>query len=385
MTTDATASDKSAQSTPPSDGSSALTYADSGVDIEAGDRMVGMIQQMMRRTHGPRVIDIPGGFANMFRLDYNEKLFRRNFKDPVLVACTDGVGTKVKLAIDMQVYDTVGIDCVAMSVNDLIVQGADPLMFLDYIAVNKLDPKMAADLVKGIAAGCETAGCALIGGETAEMSDLYKPGDFDLAGFCVGVVELERAIDPSRVEVGDIIIGLTSDGLHSNGFSLVRKIIENANLNLNDVVDELNTDSKAKDKTLGEHLLTPTRIYTKPIVHLLRQYTVKKVVSGMAHITGGGLPGNVNRALSNDMDAVIDLSAWKPQPIFDYLQSLGGIDRDEMFRVFNMGIGYVLIVRPTFANSIMNHLNKDGEQAIELGRIVKGSGNVHLEQSNVPS
>ena len=352
-----------------------LTYAEAGVNIEAGDQMVGMIQHQMRKTHGPRVIDVPGGFANLFRLDYNEKLFRRNFRDPVLVACTDGVGTKVKLAIDLGIYDTIGIDCVAMNVNDLIVQGAEPLLFLDYLAVHKLDPAVAAAIVQGVSTGCLESGCALIGGETAEMSDLYQPGDFDLAGFAVGVVELERAIDPSRVETGDIVIGLTSSGLHSNGFTLVRAIINEANLDLNKIYPELDPS-----KTLGEVLLTPTRLYPKSIVRLLRKYTVKKVVSGMAHITGGGLEGNVNRALSDEVDALIDTTTWQIPAVFQFLAQNGNIAEDEMFRVFNMGIGFVLIVRPSFANSIIRHLEKSGETAIPLGRIIKGQGQVQLHK-----
>jgi len=345
--------------------------------------MVGMIQRMMRKTHGPRVIDVPGGFANLFRLDYNEKLFRRNFKDPVLVACTDGVGTKVRLAIDLGIYDTIGIDCVAMNVNDLIVQGAEPLLFLDYLAVNKLDPETATSIVKGVAEACEQSDCALIGGETAEMSDLYAPGDFDLAGFCVGVVELERAIDTSRVEAGDVVIGLGADGVHSNGFTLVRRIINEAKLDLNTVYGELNDpeapDETSRSRTLGEVLLTPTRLYARPIVRLLRQYKVKKVVTGMAHITGGGLPGNVNRALGDDVDAIIDTKTWTAPPIFEFLQKHGNVDPDEMFRVFNMGIGYMLIVRPSFANSIIGHLNRLGERAVEIGEVVQGSGRVVLE------
>jgi len=369
-----TAENTSANTKPDPQSPDPLTYADSGVDIDAGERMVGMIQQMMRRTHGPRVIDVPGGFANLFRLDYNEKLFRRNFRDPVLVACTDGVGTKVRLAIDLQIYDTIGIDCVAMNVNDLIVQGAEPLLFLDYLAVNKLDPEIAASIVKGVAAACEKSDCALIGGETAEMSDLYAPGDFDLAGFTVGVVELQRALDPSRVETGDIVIGLASDGLHSNGFTLVRRIVQQADLDLQKNYPQLH-----KTETLGRVLLTPTRLYPRPIVQLLRKYTVKKVVSGMAHITGGGLPGNVNRALPDDVDAVIERSAWDIPAVFNFLQNHGNIDGDEMFRVFNMGIGYVLIVRPAFANSIIKQLQKSGETPFELGRIIKGTGKVILK------
>lgn len=352
-----------------------LTYADSGVDIEAGDTMVGMIQALMRRTHGPRVIDRPGGFAGLVRLDYNEKLFRRNYKEPVLVACTDGVGTKVKLASQLGVYDTVGIDCVAMCVNDMIVEGGEPLMFLDYLAVNRLDPQIATSIVKGVADGCRLAGCALIGGETAEMPDLYREGDFDIAGFAVGVVELDRAIDTSLVEAGDVVIGLPSSGVHSNGFSLVRKIVSSAGLDLHKVYGELDAQ-----QTLGQVLLTPTRIYTRSIVRLLRHYTVKKIIAGMAHITGGGLPGNVCRALPNDLDAVLDSSKWPVPPVFGFLQRHGSIERGEMFNVFNMGIGYVLIVRPSFANSVMKHLTKLREEPIIIGEVVKGgSGVVRVE------
>ncbi|NNF43239.1 MAG: phosphoribosylformylglycinamidine cyclo-ligase [Phycisphaerales bacterium] len=352
-----------------------MTYAASGVDIEAGDRAVGLIEQLTRRTHGPRVMAESGAFAAMFRLDYNEKLFKRNYTDPVLVACTDGVGTKVKLAIEMGVLDTVGIDCVAMNVNDLVVQGAEPLFFLDYLGLNRQDPEQTAAIVRGVSRGCEIAGCALIGGECAEMPAIYAEGDFDLAGFAVGVVELSRAIDPERVEAGDQIIGLASDGVHSNGFSLVRAILREKKLSL----DERDPALAAEDgvaPTLGETLLTPTRIYAQPIVKLLRQYKIKRVVSGMAHITGGGLPGNVNRALPDGLDARIRRDAWTVPPIFDVLQKHGDIDDEEMFRVFNMGIGYVLIVRPAFANSILQQLTRSGERPALIGEVVAGRGEV---------
>ena len=350
-----------------------LTYAAAGVDIAAGDEVVDRIRSMLKRTHGPRVIGEHGAFAGMFRLDYNEKLFKRNYRDPVLVACTDGVGTKVKLAAQMGVYDTVGIDCVAMNVNDLIVQGAEPLFFLDYLGLHKVIPEQTAAMIEGVAKGCEIADCALIGGECAEMPDVYAEGDFDIAGFAVGVVELERAIDPSRVEAGDIIIGLASSGVHSNGYSLVRKIIEVAGLDPGEIYPDLS------ERTLGQVLLEPTRIYARPIVKLLRQYKVKKVVSGMAHITGGGLGGNVCRALGDDVDARIERKAWEVPAVFRFLQERGSIETDEMFRVFNMGIGYVLIVRPAFANSIERQLNKYGEDARVIGEVVKGTGQARLE------
>jgi phosphoribosylformylglycinamidine cyclo-ligase len=350
-----------------------LTYAAAGVDIEAGDKVVDLIGPMLKRTQGPRVLGRHGGFAGMFRLDYNEKLFKRNYKDPVLVACTDGVGTKVKLAAQLGIYNTVGIDCVAMNVNDLIVQGAEPLLFLDYLGLHKTIPQQTASIIEGVAKGCEIAGCALIGGESAEMPDIYAEGDFDIAGFAVGVVELHKAMDPMRVEKGDVIIGLESSGVHSNGFSLVRRIIDHAGLRLDRAYPELQTD-----RTLGEVLLEPTRIYAKPVVKLMRYYTVKKVISGMAHITGSGLPGNIPRAFGEDLDARLELDAWPVPPIFEFLQSRGDIDREEMFNVFNMGIGYVLIVRPSFADSIVKQLRRYGEAPHVIGKIIKGEGMVRM-------
>jgi phosphoribosylformylglycinamidine cyclo-ligase len=351
-----------------------LTYADSGVDIDAGDRFAGSIQGLMRRTFGTRVINNPGGFAGLLRLDYNEQLFKHNYKDPVLVACTDGVGTKVHLASEMKTYDTVGIDLVAMSVNDLIVQGAEPLLFLDYIAVHKVEQKMLYDILQGVTKGCELARCALLGGETAEMNDLYKPGDFDLAGFAVGVVELKRAMDSARVEPGDVVIGLASSGVHSNGYSLVRKVVQHANLDLHTVYPELHPE-----RTLGQVLLEPTRIYVDPVVRLQRQYKVKKIVTGMAHITGGGLADNLERALHDGVDAVIDRKAWAVPPVFGFLQKHGDIEDDEMDRVFNMGVGYCLIVRPTFAEAAVRKLEKFGETVYTLGKITKGKGRVKIK------
>ena len=348
-----------------------LTYADTGVDIGAGDRLVGLIQTMMKRTHGPRVLGEHGGFAGMFRLDFNERLFKRNYKDPVLVACTDGVGTKVKLASELGIYDSVGIDCVAMSVNDMIVQGAEPLIFLDYLGLHTQNLEITAAIVSGVAKGCEISNCALLGGECAEMPDIYAEGDFDIAGFAVGVVELDRAIDPSRVEVGDVVIGLPSSGVHSNGFTLARAAV--ADLDLQKIYPEL--DDK---KTLGQVLLEPTRIYVEPIVKLLKQYKVKKVVSGMAHITGGGIAGNLCRSLCDLVDATICLHRWETPKVFDFLQHHGNIETEEMYRVFNMGIGYVLIVRPAFSDSIVSQLQELGQSPIVLGDITSGSGKVHI-------
>lgn len=352
-----------------------LTYKDAGVDIEAGDEVVGRIKHILKRTHGPRVIGKHGAFAGMFRLDYNSRLFKRNYRDPVLVGCTDGVGTKVILAAERKVYDTVGIDCVAMNVNDLIVQGAEPLFFLDYLGLSKLDPAATASMIEGVARGCEIAGCALIGGECAEMPDIYKPGDFDIAGFCVGVVELERVVDAARVKKGDVIIGLRSSGIHSNGYTLVRRVVRDAGLNMDSVYPDLGPHP------LWKVLLEPTRIYAKSIVKLLASYKKKKVISGMAHITGGGLPGNLSRALGPKLDANLDTSRWLPHPIFAFLQEAGNVTREEMFRVFNMGIGYVLVVRPAFADSVLEKLAKYGEEPVVIGEIVKGTGVVRLSDS----
>lgn len=361
-------------SMPPTSASSKrpLTYKDSGVDIAAGDELVERIKPIVRRTYGPRVISNHGGFAGMFRLDFNERLFKRNYREPVLVACTDGVGTKVLLAAERGVFDTVGIDCVAMNVNDLIVCGAEPLFFLDYLGLSKLDPAETAAMIDGVAKGCELAGCALLGGECAEMPDVYKAGDFDIAGFCVGVAELTRVGGPDRVRAGDIVLGIASSGIHSNGYSLVRRIVKDAGLNMDQVYKELGRTP------LWKILMEPTRIYAKQVIKVLSGYTKKQVVSGMAHITGGGLPGNVCRALPDHLDAVIDCESWEPHPIFPFLQKHGAIETNEMFRVFNMGIGYVMIVRPDFASAVRAKLRRMGETVWRIGTIEKGSGEVSL-------
>lgn len=348
-----------------------LTYADSGVDIDAGDRFVDAIMGLMRRTHGPRVLANDGGFAGLFRLDFNEKLFKRNYKEPVLVASTDGVGTKLKLARDMDTFDTVGQDLVAMCVNDLIVEAAEPLFFLDYLAIPKVEHQMLVDLVKGVAEGCRIAGCSLLGGETAELPGIYPPGEFDMAGFAVGVVELRKATSGMRVEPGDVVLGLASSGIHSNGYSLVRRVVEHARLDLHAVYPELDPD-----QTLGRVLLTPTRIYAPSITKLLRGYKVKRVVSGMAHITGGGLAGNLERALHPGVDAVLDRKAWPVPPVFTFLKKHGNIRGPEMDKVFNMGIGYCVVVRPAFADAVADKLARLGERVTRIGMIRKGEGRV---------
>jgi phosphoribosylformylglycinamidine cyclo-ligase len=347
-----------------------LTYAQAGVDMEAGDRVVDLIKPALRRTHGPRVMGAYGGFGAMFRLDFKERIFRRNYKDPVLVACTDGVGTKVMLAIQMGRLDTIGIDCVAMNVNDLIVQGAEPLFFLDYLGLSRIKPEETASIIQGVAKGCEIAGCSLIGGECAEMPDIYKAGDFDIAGFAVGVVEAKRTIEGDRVKKGDVIIGLPSSGVHSNGYALVRRIVKEAKLELGKHYAE------AGPGTLGDLLLEPTRIYAKAVLKALGAYRRKRAIRGMAHITGSGIPGNLPRAFGEHLDAVIDRSSWMVPPLFRFLQQHGGVAEDEMWNVFNMGVGYCLIVHPEFAEGVMKKLRKAGESPFVMGKIAKGSGRV---------
>ena len=351
-----------------------VTYDQSGVSIDANDVMIEQIYSSLASTFGPRVIELPGGFAGLFRLDYDEKLFKKNYRSPVLVACTDGVGSKVQLAAAAKKFDTIGIDLVAMNVNDMLVCGGEPLFFLDYLAVHKLEPAFIVELVKGIAAGCRIADCALIGGETAEMPDTYRQGDLDMAGFAVGVVERKKVITGKNVRVGDVILGLASSGIHSNGYALVRNICFKKNsYKMTDVLDELD------GAVLGDVLLEPTRIYVRPIVKLLSQYKVKQVVHGMAHITGGGLDGNVPRVVPGNCNAVIKKSSWLVPKIFTFLQNKGPVEDDEMFRVFNMGIGYVLIVAEDFAEPIANKLAKLGEEVYTIGKITPGTGKVILK------
>jgi phosphoribosylformylglycinamidine cyclo-ligase len=347
-----------------------LTYAQAGVDMEAGDQVVDLIKPALRRTHGPRVMGPYGGFGAMFRLDFKERIFRRNYKDPILVACTDGVGTKVMLAIQMGRLDTIGIDCVAMNVNDLIVQGAEPLFFLDYLGLSRIRPQETAAIIQGVARGCEIAGCSLIGGECAEMPDIYRPGDFDIAGFAVGVVEAKRVVDPGRVKKGDVIIGLPSSGVHSNGYALVRRIVKEADLDLS------THHAEAGPGTLGDLLLEPTRIYARSVLKVLGAYRRKRAVRAMAHITGSGLPGNLPRAFGEHLDAVVDRSSWTVPPLFRFLQRHGGVAEQEMWNVFNMGVGYCLIVHPDFVESIVKKLRKCGEQPWVMGKIAKGTGQV---------
>ena len=353
-----------------------MTYAAAGIDLERYDGFIDVLGSMIKKTHGPRVIPNPGGFGGLFRLDYNERLFARNYRDPVLVACSDGVGTKIKVAQELGVLHTIGIDLVAMNVNDCIVEGAEPLFFLDCLSVPHVDEAQCAAVMAGVVEGCRLADCALLGGETAEMGDLFKPGDFDLTGFCLGVVDLHKAMSRRCPEPGDVVLGIASDGVHSNGFTLARKVVKDAKLRLDRFYDELADPETGEPRTLGDELLRPTRIYARPIVKLGRAYRVKKVISAMAHITGGGLADNLARALDDTVDAVIKTDSWPVPGIFRLLQDRGGVDEAEMRRVFNMGIGYCCVVRPTFADAVKKRLEKMGETVYVIGKVTKGKGRV---------
>ena len=340
------------------------TYKDAGVDIDAGNRFVEMIKPLVKSTMRPEVLTDIGGFGGLFSLNTDK------YKNPTLVSGTDGVGTKLRLAFMLDKHDSVGIDLVAMCVNDIIVQGAEPLFFLDYFATGKLAPEKAAEVVKGIAVGCKLAGCALIGGETAEMPGMYPEGEYDLAGFTVGVVDRDKLIDGSSIHEDDVIIGLASSGLHSNGYSLARKIIiENLKL-------PLDQPAKGMDIPLGEALLTPTKIYVKSILNLIRDFNIK----GMAHITGGGLLENIPRVLPNHCKALLNKGSWQIPAIFDLLREGGNIDELEMYRTFNNGIGMVLIVNKDEVDDILSRLHGLGETASVIGKIVltDDSGQVEL-------
>lgn len=349
-----------------------LTYQAAGVDIELYEQSLAGMIPFIKRTHTPRVLDGFGGFAALFSLDYNSRLFAKNYRHPVLIACNDGVGTKLKIAGLMNQHDTVGIDLVAMSVNDCLCTGGEPLLFLDYLALPKDDPPLIAQLIKGISAGCIDAECALVGGETAILPDFYQPGDYDLAGFCVGVVEREHIIDGRAIQAGDIVLGLASTGLHSNGYSLARKIVfEHAGLKITDHVAELG-------RTVGEELLEPTRIYVRAVRNVLDHYPIKKrVVRGLAHITGEGLPGNVPRVLPPGKRVFLKRGSWPIPPVFTWLQKLGDIEQPEMDKVFNIGIGFVMIVSPYFADSIQRQLcEEQGVPTYVIGAVRDGEADV---------
>ncbi|MGI9221166.1 MAG: phosphoribosylformylglycinamidine cyclo-ligase [Woeseiaceae bacterium] len=331
-----------------------LTYKDAGVDIEAGNELVDRIKPFVRKTMRPEVLAGLGGFGGMFALPPGR------YHEPVLVSGTDGVGTKLKIAHQRNRHDSIGIDLVAMCVNDILVQGAEPLFFLDYFACGVLDVDVATDVVAGIADGCSQAGAALIGGETAEMPDMYAKGEYDLAGFCVGAVERANMIDGSEIAAGDALIGLASNGAHSNGFSLIRKVLERAP---EDLID---------GRAVSDVLLDPTRIYVRPVLDLMQSVDVK----GLAHITGGGITENVPRALPAHLHAQIDTTSWQPGPVFDWLAATGNIDVDEMRRTFNCGVGMVAIVAADDCDKAIASLQSSGEQAWHLGQIGEGSQEV---------
>ena len=336
-------------------GKNGLTYAQAGVDIDAGNLLVEKIKPIVRSTRRPGADGEIGGFGGLFDLK------AAGFTDPVLVAANDGVGTKLKIAIDAGVHHTVGIDLVAMCVNDLVVQGAEPLFFLDYFATGKLDPDQGAAIVSGIAEGCLQAGCALIGGETAEMPSMYRDGDYDLAGFAVGAAERTQLLPSGDINEGDVILGLASSGVHSNGFSLVRRIVEVSGLGWNaEAPFEPGT-------TLGEALLTPTRIYVKPLLAAIRQ---TNAIKALAHITGGGFPDNIPRVLPKNLTASIDLATINVPPVFSWLAKVGGVQRDEMLRTFNCGIGMIVVVAPEHADAVQDTLRAQGEEAVRLGTMV---------------
>ena len=341
------------------DGKNGLSYADAGVDIDAGNALVDAIKPVVRATARPGSDTEIGGFGGLFDLK------AAGFSDPILVAANDGVGTKLKIAIDANKHDTVGIDLVAMCVNDLVVQGAEPLLFLDYFATGQLRIEQGVDIITGIAEGCKQAGCALIGGETAEMPGMYSDGDYDLAGFAVGAAERGALLPSPDIAKGDVLLGLSSSGVHSNGFSLVRKIMEVAGAGFADPVPF------APDQTLGDVLLIPTRIYVKPLLAAIRQ---TGAIKAMAHITGGGFTENIPRVLPDDLAASIDLGMLKPPPIFGWLSSAGGVAPAEMLRTFNCGIGMVVVVSADKVDDVTNVLSQEGETVTALGTLIEKSG-----------
>lgn len=339
-----------------------IDYKASGVDVDAANKEVDLLKDIVKKTYIKGVLSELGGFSGLFEIDTNE------YKNPVLVSGTDGVGTKLKLAFMMDKHDTVGIDCVAMCVNDVLCQGAKPLFFLDYIATGKLIPEKMAQIVSGVAKGCLDSGCALIGGETAEMPGFYKDGEYDIAGFCVGVVDKQKIVTGENIKPNDLILGLPSSGVHSNGFSLVRKLFfEDNNFKIDCYIEEFG-------KTLGEELLTPTRIYVKEILDLMKSYEIK----AMSHITGGGFYENIPRMLKEGLKAKIDMSEFNTPSVFRYIQKLGEIDMREMYRTFNMGIGLVMVVDKEVASKIISLYETRGEKIYAIGEIIEGERGIDL-------
>jgi len=339
-----------------------LSYKDAGVDLDKYAQAMGMLPALVKKTQTPRVMPLSGGFAGLFQLQGDG----HSYRDPVLVSGTDGVGTKLIVAKMAGRYDTVGIDLVAMCVNDCICLGAEPLFFLDYLALDKDDPEKVAALVKGVADGCVDAGASLIGGETAILPDMYQPGDYDMAGFCVGVVEKNRMIDGKNIKPGQVILGVASSGIHSNGYSLARKaIFDVGQLTYDSVVPELN-------KTVADILLTPTRIYAKTTQAILKDESIAPHISGIAHITGGGLAENIGRIMPDGVRTIVDRSKWSVPAVFNWMQQLGNIDREEMFRVFNMGIGLAVVVDADVVDKTIDAIAPAGFVTQVIGEVVAG-------------
>ena len=340
-----------------------MTYRDAGVDIDAGNESVSLIKDAVRATYRSEVMGDLGGFGGLFALN------TKDYKEPILVSGTDGVGTKLRLAFLLNKHDTIGQDAVAMCVNDILVQGAEPLFFLDYLAVGKLEPMQVAEIVTGVARACKESGCALIGGETAEMAGFYPIGEYDIAGFSVGVAERSKLITPARVKAGDVLLGLPSSGVHSNGYSLVRKIVfERKGFKGDEYMEELG-------QTIGEELLTPTRLYPRICLPLIREFDIH----GMVHITGGGFYENIPRALPEHMGAEVNGAAWTIPPVFRLLQEWGNVDWTEMYRTFNMGIGMVLIVSSDEADRITAQLNAQNETVYHIGHVTEGAHEVVIK------
>ena len=340
-----------------------MTYRDAGVDIDAGNESVSLIKDAVRATYRSEVMGDLGGFGGLFALN------TKDYKEPILVSGTDGVGTKLRLAFLLNKHDTIGQDAVAMCVNDILVQGAEPLFFLDYLAVGKLEPIQVAEIVTGVARACKESGCALIGGETAEMAGFYPIGEYDIAGFSVGVAERSKLITPARVKAGDVLLGLPSSGVHSNGYSLVRKIVfEHKGFKGDEYIEELG-------QTIGEELLTPTRLYPRICLPLIREFDIH----GMVHITGGGFYENIPRALPDHMGAEVNGAAWTIPPVFHLLQEWGNVDWTEMYRTFNMGIGMVLIVSSDEADRITAQLNAQNETVYHIGHVTEGAHEVVIK------
>jgi phosphoribosylformylglycinamidine cyclo-ligase len=344
-----------------------ITYKDSGVDIDAGDDIARAMRPMVETTRTPRVMGALGGVAGLFRLDFNERLFKKNYTDPVLVSCAGSVGTKLLVADQADRLDVVGVDCVAMTVNDLVCAGGEPLFFVDSLALDKIDPAKVEAVARGLCDGCRRAGCTLLGGETREMPDLYRPGGFDIAGFGVGVVERGRILDGANAQAGDLAVAVAADGLHCNGFGLARRVLlDLGKFALSDAPAELGGPS------LTEELLRPTRIYSQAILELLSHYQVKKPIKSIAHVSRGGLAGALRRLLPTGLTLRVKRDTWPIPPIFKLIARTGPVDHLEMYRVFNMGVGMVMVVAPSFAEAVMDRLVKLDQRCWILGKVKQG-------------